>query len=416
MASSLKATLCSDRPDIRATIPAECSAAPGQRDCRLPGERDALRTEIHAALSLAQMREVDTRGDAAPDDPTVVRRSRGRRPDSPSCGRRLRGSRPDTPERLATPRQRQCTRGRGRPGWCPPAARQAPAPASGGPRRCGRAATRSARSRRPAARRARHRSAADPLRPLSRPRRPALWPAPGTSRAPPAGCRARVRAGRAARAVGPLVERAARPPRRTPGSSRGGGPRGSKLTVLGQLLQAVLAERLQQPVPPLAALAVRSSSTCTSDLSTSETQQIERASSSPSIHCATRLGGLQGEAAGEDGQAAQQRLLRLGEQVVAPVDGAAQGLLAGQRRPAAAGQQAEAVVQAGGDLLHREGPDPRGGQLDRQRDAVQPGADLPDQRRVPLGQRERRATPPAPARRTAGRPRSRPSDGGGART
>ena len=48
--------------------------------------------------------------------------------------------------------------------------------------------------------------------------------------------------------------------------------------------------------------------------------------------------------------------------------------MARQGGAAAAGQQMEAVIQAGGDLLHREQPDPRRSQLDRQRDAIQPAA------------------------------------------
>ena len=97
-----------------------------------------------------------------------------------------------------------------------------------------------------------------------------------------------------------------------------------------------------------------------------------------------RLGRLQRPAAGEHRQPPQQRPLRLGEQVVAPVDQRPQRLLAGQRRAAAAGQQPEAVVQPRRDLLHRQRLHPRRRQLDRQRDAVQPLADLRHGRRVLL--------------------------------
>src|SRR3954468_10928590 len=51
------------------------------------------------------------------------------------------------------------------------------------------------------------------------------------------------------------------------------------------------------------------------------------------------LGGVEREAPGEHRQRAQQRLLGLREQVVAPLDGRAQGLLAGRARRRAAGEE-----------------------------------------------------------------------------
>ena len=64
--------------------------------------------------------------------------------------------------------------------------------------------------------------------------------------------------------------------------------------------------------------------------------------------------------------------------------------MARERRPGAAGQQAEPVAQPGGELLGPEQPHARGRQLDGQREAVQPRADLGHGGRVPVGQRERR--------------------------
>ena len=74
--------------------------------------------------------------------------------------------------------------------------------------------------------------------------------------------------------------------------------------------------------------------------------------------------------------------------VVAPLDGRAQRLLARQRGPAAAGEQAEAVVELGQDLLDPQHAGARRRQLERQRDAVEPPADLGDGRRVGVGERE----------------------------
>ena len=85
-----------------------------------------------------------------------------------------------------------------------------------------------------------------------------------------------------------------------------------------------------------------------------------------------RLGRLQGPAAGEHREPAQQHALRLGQQVMAPVDQRPQGLLTGQRGATAAGEQPETVVEPGGDLLHGQHADPRRRQLDRQRDPVEP--------------------------------------------
>ncbi len=95
---------------------------------------------------------------------------------------------------------------------------------------------------------------------------------------------------------------------------------------------------------------------------------------------------LEGRSPGEHGQAAEDRPLRLGQQVVAPVDRRPQRLVPGDGGPAAAGQQAEPVVEAGRDLLDRERPDARGGELDGERDAVQATAELGDRARILVGQ------------------------------
>ena len=69
--------------------------------------------------------------------------------------------------------------------------------------------------------------------------------------------------------------------------------------------------------------------------------------------------------------------------------------MARERRAGAARQQAEAVAQPGGELLGPQQPDARGRELDGQREAVQPGADLDRRGRVLVGQRERRDRRPA---------------------
>ena len=121
--------------------------------------------------------------------------------------------------------------------------------------------------------------------------------------------------------LGPLGQRQA------PG--RGGArarPRASPASP--QPLPGVLAHRLQQPV---ARLRRRRASASTSDLSTSRSSRSSTSPASMPSPGADRLGRLQRPAAGEDRQPAQQRPLRLGQQVVAPVD---------RRRAASAGAAA----------------------------------------------------------------------------
>ncbi len=88
------------------------------------------------------------------------------------------------------------------------------------------------------------------------------------------------------------------------------------------------------------------------------------------------LGGRGGTAAGEHGQAREQQLLVGRQQVVAPVDCRAKRVLAfGQVAGAAARElQRQEREELGGRVLARA----RGRELDRQREAVEPAADLGD--------------------------------------
>ena len=109
---------------------------------------------------------------------------------------------------------------------------------------------------------------------------------------------------------------------------------------------------------------------------------------------ADHLGRLRADAAGEDRDPVGQRGLRVGEQVPAPGDHRPQRLVPGQRGPAAAGEQPEPVVEPGGHLGHRQRAHPGRGQLDGQRHAVEPAADLHHRT-------DRVARPPAKPGRTA---------------
>ena len=105
-------------------------------------------------------------------------------------------------------------------------------------------------------------------------------------------------------------------------------------------------------------------------------------------------GGFTLEAADARAERPERRLLGRGEQVVAPGERRLHRLLPGRPAPRAAGQQPEGVSEPGGDLVDLEHAQPRGRELDRQRDAVQPGADLRHRRRVRRGQRELRVDRP----------------------
>ncbi len=75
--------------------------------------------------------------------------------------------------------------------------------------------------------------------------------------------------------------------------------------------------------------------------------------------------------AGEHGEPAQQDLLGLGQQFVAPVHGGPQGLLTCRGSTITRGKQLEPAAETARDLLDGQGADPCCGQLDGQRHAVQ---------------------------------------------
>ncbi len=90
---------------------------------------------------------------------------------------------------------------------------------------------------------------------------------------------------------------------------------------------------------------------------------------------AYRLRRLQRPPADEDRQPAEDRTLGRTEQPIAPINQCVQGLLARQRAARAAGEQAEAVIESFQQRLRAYGAQASGGQLQRQREAVQPPAD-----------------------------------------
>lgn len=151
---------------------------------------------------------------------------------------------------------------------------------------------------------------------------------------------------------------------------------GEDLRGLGGALDRVLVDGLQEPVAHLTALGGGGDDEGLVDQG------------------AERVGGARGEglrggevpAAGEDRDLPEQGALVGVEEVPGPVDDRAEGLLAGQDRAGAGGEETEAVVETVGDLARGEQPEAGGGQFDGEGQAVEAAADLVDGRAAVPGE------------------------------
>src|SRR6185437_4045153 len=115
------------------------------------------------------------------------------------------------------------------------------------------------------------------------------------------------------------------------------GPPPLGLAGLVEAFLAVLADRLQQPVAALwAGLLGHYQRT-----RHQARQQLEYRAGIDTLTSAHRLDGLQGAAAREHSQSAQQSLLRLGEQLEGPVDRGPQRLVTFHRAPPATREHRE---------------------------------------------------------------------------
>ncbi len=124
--------------------------------------------------------------------------------------------------------------------------------------------------------------------------------------------------------------------------------------LLGEPLGGVLVDGLQHPV---AGRPARVEAGHQQGLVDQREQQVgDLLAGHPGLVGADHLGVLQRPAAGEDRQPPQDGPFAFAEQVPAPVDDGAQGLLAGQQGAAAGGEQGEAAVQPVGDLTWRHHP------------------------------------------------------------
>ena len=140
------------------------------------------------------------------------------------------------------------------------------------------------------------------------------------------------------------------------------------LTGQGQLFQRKFADRLQHRKTRLASHIVHTLYQAVVDECFNAVQRRFAAGKG--------LGGLHRPATGKHAQAAKQRLGGGIQQLEAPVDGVAQGLLALGRVNMAALEQRQAVMQPRRQRRWRQHPQTCGGQFDGQRQAVQAAANL----------------------------------------
>ncbi len=116
----------------------------------------------------------------------------------------------------------------------------------------------------------------------------------------------------------------------------------------------------------------RSCSATTSDLSTRWAMPSSTSSGSTSVAAATASAASSVKPPANTPRRSRMLAFARFEQVVAPVDGLPQGAVTLDCGSAAAGEQAEALVEAGRDLGGRHHASAGRGQLDGERDAVEP--------------------------------------------
>ena len=197
-------------------------------------------------------------------------------------------------------------------------------------------------------------------------------------------------------------------------------PQRALVAPAAQLGQPELADGVQQPVPGRALPLTEQDR-----LGHQRVDQVGDLPRGDPAHRADRLRRVQVERPGEHRHPPPHGLLRLGQQLIAPLQRRLQRPVLRLAGRAAAGQQLEPRVQPGQDLPRRQRPQPDRGQFDRQRDPVQrpahPGhrravaridREPRQYRRGPLREQPHRldtaAIPPA----RPGRPRPGPSSAG----
>jgi hypothetical protein len=162
-------------------------------------------------------------------------------------------------------------------------------------------------------------------------------------------------------------------------------PRGKLFAAGRQLLLRELAHGFQHPEARLAPPLLRLAQQARVHQRCHPVQHVGRAAAA---RAANPLRRVQREAANEDGQAAEEGLLLRRQVVVTPGDGVPHRLLPSRQVPPAAGQQRQPLLQPGEEGGGRQDLDPGGGELDGQRQPVEPAADVGDGRGVGLREGE----------------------------
>jgi hypothetical protein len=149
-----------------------------------------------------------------------------------------------------------------------------------------------------------------------------------------------------------------------------GVPDGGDAGPVAEMLGGILAHDLEEPVTLLGAVGAGLHERLVDE----PAEQLQGVQHTGVVTGHGRRGG-EGESAAEDRQPREQVTLGGGQQVVAPVEGGAQRGL--PRRDVAAGghQQRHRVVEPRDDPGQRQDPQPRRGELQRERHAVQPAAE-----------------------------------------
>ena len=163
-----------------------------------------------------------------------------------------------------------------------------------------------------------------------------------------------------------------------------------------ELLQTELAHRLQQPVAATAGAVLHDHH----GLLDETAEGLDRREGVEGLEAADDPDRSQIEPAAEHRQPGEEHPAVRVEQVVRPLDRRPQRPVALHPGPPTGGEEPETVVEQGRDVGRGEALHPRRGQLDRQRNAVEPPADLLDGEPVGL-QLERRHDLTGPVRRTA---------------
>jgi hypothetical protein len=140
--------------------------------------------------------------------------------------------------------------------------------------------------------------------------------------------------------------------------------------VLDEAIFGVLAKRFELPVAGTKRRVDR-------DDHRPRDQPVEGVEGVVLVNVAHRGDGVDERAAREDGHPVEQRAFAVVEERVRPFDRGLQGSVA-FHTGASAAQEAKPIIEPGRDLVRCHRPAARGGELDRERDAVEAGADLVD--------------------------------------